>query len=153
MNERYTRLQRNSYIVIVGDWTSDPGLDFYVHSVHLLLVNKFGGIHKILAIKHYDSGCDGTRCPPEHHVCQGLRPCVTWKTERVFRKEDVTKNAVNLRMYATGVPLSSSSSHLLIGTSAPPISAWFRSWFLPVKKILPSLWLLWMSVEWRCSQN
>lgn len=81
MNERYTRLQRNSYIVIVGDWTSDPGLDFYVHSVHLLLVNKFGGIHKILAIKHYDSGCDGTRCPPEHHVCQGLRPCVTWKTE------------------------------------------------------------------------
>lgn len=49
------------------------------YSVHLLLVNQFGGVHKVLAVKQDDGGCDGTGSPPEHHVSQSLRPCVTWR--------------------------------------------------------------------------
>lgn len=56
----------------------------HTHSVHLLLVNQFGGIHKVLAVKQDDSGCNRTSSPPEHHVSQGLCPCVTWKTKRSY---------------------------------------------------------------------
>lgn len=53
----------------------------HTHSVHLLLVNQFGGIHKVLAIKQYGGSCNGAGCPPEHHVCQSLRPRIAWKTK------------------------------------------------------------------------
>lgn len=54
----------------------------HAHSVHLLLVNQFGGVHKVLAIKQDDSGCNRTSSPPEHHISQGLCPRVAWKTKR-----------------------------------------------------------------------
>ena len=53
----------------------------HTRSVHLLLVNQFGGVHKVLAIKQDDGGCDRTSGPPEHHVSQRLRPRVPWKTK------------------------------------------------------------------------
>lgn len=51
------------------------------HLVHLLLVNQLGGVHKVLAIKQDDSGCDCTCSTPEHHISQGLCPCITWKAD------------------------------------------------------------------------
>lgn len=49
------------------------------HLVHLLLVNQLGGVHKVLAVKQDDRGCNCTCSTPEHHVSQGLCPCITWK--------------------------------------------------------------------------
>lgn len=51
------------------------------HLVHLLLVNQLGGVHKVLAIKQDDSGCNCTCSTPEHHISQGLCPCITWKAD------------------------------------------------------------------------
>lgn len=53
-------------------------------SVHLLFVNQLRRIHKVLAIKQDDGGCDGAGGPPEGHVGQGFRPRLTCKDEHLL---------------------------------------------------------------------
>lgn len=56
----------------------------HTHLVHLFLVNQLWGIHKVLAIKQDDSGCDCTGTPPEHHISQSLCPGIPWKTNSIY---------------------------------------------------------------------
>lgn len=128
-----TRLQTNSYIAIVEFYTwfslwflhthTDRHTHSHTHSVHLLLVNQFGGIHKVLAIKQNDGSCNGTSCPPEHHICQSLRPRIAWKT-----KNDCSNSRKQLKLLRLHViyvlpscptPFSSSFTHLSISRKAP----------------------------------
>ena len=70
----------------------------HTQSVQLLLVNQFRGVHKVLAVKQDDGGCDGAGSPPEHHVGQGLCPCVAWETNNSVSL--LTKNTIRERSLA-----------------------------------------------------
>ncbi len=49
------------------------------YSIHLLFLDQFRCVNKLPSVDHDDSSRKSTGHSPEQHVCQGLRPSVTWQ--------------------------------------------------------------------------